>query len=138
MSEIRANTISDSAGTGPVELTKQSAAKVWANFKGTGTASVYESLGVSGFTDHGTGTYTISYTNSFNEIRSQAKSMTAQENDSANLNSLPDRHIGPSRVSQSVTECSVVCMGIPSGPTYVQAATRDPLIATVTVHGDLA
>ena len=138
MSDIRANTISDTSGNGPINLHKQSAAKAWANFKGTGTAEIRASLGVSVLTDNGEGAYTLSYTTSFKELRSQAKEMTAQENDSAALNSIPDRHIGPARVQQSVTECSVVCMIIPSGASYIQPSQRDVLIATVTVHGDLA
>ncbi len=32
MSEIRATTISDAAGTGPITLTKQSAAKAWVSY----------------------------------------------------------------------------------------------------------
>lgn len=65
MSEIRANTISDAAGTGPVTLTKQSAAKAWANLNGTGTISLRDSENVSSLTDNGTGQYAVSLTNAF-------------------------------------------------------------------------
>jgi len=58
MSEIRATTISDSAGTGPITLTKQSAAKAWVNFNGTGTIAIRDSYSVSSITDQGTGNYT--------------------------------------------------------------------------------
>ena len=64
MSEIRATTISDLAGTGPATLTKQSAAKAWLNFNGSGTVAIRDSFNVSGLSDNGTGDYTISYTNS--------------------------------------------------------------------------
>ena len=60
MSEIRADTISDAAGTGPIALTKQSAAKAWANWNGTGTMAIRDSYNVSGVTDQGTGNATIS------------------------------------------------------------------------------
>jgi len=40
MSEIRATTISNAAGTGPITLTGQSAAKAWVNFNGTGTVAI--------------------------------------------------------------------------------------------------
>ena len=63
MSEIRATTISDTAGTGPVTLTKQSAAKAWAFADGTG-ASISDSQGISGLVDNGTGDYTFSFSNS--------------------------------------------------------------------------
>ena len=65
MSDIRANTISDAAGTGPITLTKQSAAKAWVNFNGTGTIAVRDSENVSSLTDNGTGGYSANLTNSF-------------------------------------------------------------------------
>ena len=65
MSEIRVTTVSDTAGTGPVTLTKQSAAKVWTNFNGTGTAVINASLNASSLVDNATGQYTINFTNSF-------------------------------------------------------------------------
>ena len=68
MSEIRATTISDTAGTGPITLTKQSAAKAWVNFNGTGTIAVRDSLNVSSLTDNGTGVYSVSLTNSFSAV----------------------------------------------------------------------
>ena len=65
MSEIRATTISDTAGTGPITLTKQSAAKAWVNFNGTGTIAIRDSENVSSLTDNGTGAYSANLTNSF-------------------------------------------------------------------------
>ena len=41
MSEVRANTISAANGTGPITLTKQSAAKAWANINGTAATPVF-------------------------------------------------------------------------------------------------
>ena len=38
MSEIRATTISNAAGTGPITMTGQYAAKAWVNFNGIGPA----------------------------------------------------------------------------------------------------
>ena len=63
MSEIRATTISDAAGTGPITLTGQSAAKAWVNFNGTGTVAVRQSNNVSSITDNGTGNYAVNFTN---------------------------------------------------------------------------
>ena len=66
MSDIRANTISDAAGTGPITLTKQSAAKAWVNFSsnGGGTASTRSSFNVSSITDDATGQHTATLTSS--------------------------------------------------------------------------
>ena len=63
MSEIRVTTVSDTAGTGPVTLTKQEAAKHWVNFDGTGTVAIRDSLNAASLVDGGTGVYTINYTN---------------------------------------------------------------------------
>ena len=65
MSEIRATTISDAAGTGPVTLTKQSAAKVWCTVDQTGTMELKDSFGVTSVTDDGTGRSDLSFTNDF-------------------------------------------------------------------------
>jgi hypothetical protein len=40
MSDIRANTINDTSGNGPINLTGQSAAKAWINLNGTGTVAI--------------------------------------------------------------------------------------------------
>lgn len=65
MSEIRATTISNAAGTGPATLTGQSAAKAWFDLDGTGTAALNDSFNVSSVTDNGTGDYTLNFSNSF-------------------------------------------------------------------------
>ena len=62
MSEIRANTVSNAAGTGPATLTGQYASKVWVNFNGKGTVAIRDSQNVSSLTDNTTGDYTVSYT----------------------------------------------------------------------------
>jgi len=64
LSEIRVTTVSNAAGTGPVTLTKQHAAKVWVNMDGTGTISVRDSLNVTSLTDIGTGQYAVNISSS--------------------------------------------------------------------------
>ena len=68
MSEIRVTTVSDTAGTGPVTLTRQSAAKAFVDFDGTGTVSVKASLNNSSITDNGTGDYTNNFSNAFGSV----------------------------------------------------------------------
>ena len=63
MSDIRVDTISAANGTDPVTLTKQSAAKAWVNFNGTGTPAIRDSQGVASLTDNGTGNYSVNFTN---------------------------------------------------------------------------
>lgn len=64
MSDLRVETISDAAGTGPATLTKQAAAKAWANINGAGT-TVNNSLNVTSVTDEGTGDVSANFTNVF-------------------------------------------------------------------------
>ena len=61
MSEIRATTISDLAGTGPATLTGQYAAKAWVNFDGTGALFIRASGNVSSITDNSTGRYSVNF-----------------------------------------------------------------------------
>lgn len=64
MSTIKTDTIVASDGTSPVTLTKQSAAKVWANIDGTGTVNLRDSFGCSSVTDSATAHYTLSFSSS--------------------------------------------------------------------------
>jgi hypothetical protein len=67
MSTLKADTIVASDGTSPVTLTKQSAAKTWVNFNGTGTIATRTSFNVSSLTDNGTGDYTVTFSNAFSD-----------------------------------------------------------------------
>jgi hypothetical protein len=66
LSEIRATTISDAAGTGPITLTGQSAAKAWSRVTYSGgTPSLgSSSLNFSSVVDTETGGWTVNFTNS--------------------------------------------------------------------------
>jgi len=64
-SVLNVDTIADKAGTGPVALTKQSAAKAWTKYDQATTTAIDVSFGVSGITDHGSGDATTAFTNSF-------------------------------------------------------------------------
>jgi len=64
LSNIRAGTISGVNGTDPVTLTKQSAAKAWANTPSDGEA-VNQSFNISSLTDVATGVQRFNLTNSF-------------------------------------------------------------------------
>ena len=61
MSEIRATTISDAAGTGPIALTGQNAAKAWVQYLQS-TPVVSDSFNVSSVSDDLTGRFTVNYT----------------------------------------------------------------------------
>ena len=67
MSDIRANTISDAAGTGPIDLYKQSAAKAWGVCNAAGTAVNVGTFNVSSISDDGTNGKSFSLTSAFND-----------------------------------------------------------------------
>lgn len=61
-SVLNVDTIADKAGTGPVGLTKQTAAKAFV--EGSNAAALSKSFNISGGTDNGTGDYSYALTNS--------------------------------------------------------------------------
>ena len=65
-SVLNVDTVADKAGTGPVALTKQSAAKAYFNVDQTSGAVLDGSFNVSSVTDNSTGDFTITLTNSLN------------------------------------------------------------------------
>ena len=68
MSELRADTITASDGTGPVTLTKQHAAKAWINFNQTSTQAIRDSFNISSITDAASGqTSPIAFSNSMSD-----------------------------------------------------------------------
>jgi len=62
-SVLNVDTIADKAGTGPVALTGQYAAKAWANLDGTGP-TLRDSFNIASVVDRGTGDYTNNLTSS--------------------------------------------------------------------------
>ena len=72
MSEIRATTISDAAGTGPIALTGQSAAKAWINYDRATSTSIEGSFNIASITDLGTGNQSTSFTSAFSNGRYSA------------------------------------------------------------------
>ena len=72
-SVLNVDTIADKAGTGPVGLTKQSAAKHFVHFNGTGTISIYTgALNTSSISDTGTGNTTVTLTSSLSSADGNA------------------------------------------------------------------
>jgi len=61
---LNVDTIADNAGTGPVTLTKQKAAKQHSTYNTSGTVST--SLNTSSITDQGVGSFDSNYTNNMN------------------------------------------------------------------------
>ena len=123
MSEIRATTISDAAGTGPIALTKQSAAKAWVNFNGTGTVAIRDSQGVSGLVDNGTGDYTINFSSSFSSVNYASSGFCGEDANMAGFRN----NIGFNTVSSQRVAA-----------TLYSGSRNDQSLYTCITHGDLA
>lgn len=68
MSTLKADTLVASDGTSPVTLTKQSAAKAWAEIDGdAATVVAFGSFNASSFDDDGTGLYTFHLSSSMSD-----------------------------------------------------------------------
>ena len=77
MSTLKADTI-QSTGGGAATLTKQSAAKAWVNFNGTGTIAARDSFNLSSLTDNGTGDISVNFSSSMsNDDYSQSGSSSS-------------------------------------------------------------
>lgn len=68
MSEIRATTISDETGNGPIALTKQIGTKIYCSIDQTSTQNIRDSFGAASIVDNGTGVTTINYTSSMSSV----------------------------------------------------------------------
>jgi len=138
LSEIRANTVSDAAGTGPVTLTGQYAAKVWVNFNGTGTVAIRASGNVSSITDNGTGNYVLTFTNA--TANSNYSVVTGVTGGRATTDSgLAASIITATDGTQAPLTQSTTQIGVAS--TYVATSSRGDFDANTlcfAIHGDLA
>ena len=128
MSDIRANTISDTSGNGPINLHKQSAAKAWVklnqNPAGSGDPIINSSLNVSTLTDTDLGTTEVNLTN-------------AMDADSYPVSGAQSANQGGNLVSQMASRSKIY------GAFYVNttAATYilvDCATMQLALHGDLA
>ena len=123
MSTLKADTI-QSTGGGAATLTKQAAAKAYANFSAT---AIVKSLNFSSFVDNGTGDHTITVTSALNDINytyggfSRATGTTAFDRGCT-----PDG-VDPTTTQQRYHSCQL------------WTATLEDMEANFTIiHGDLA
>jgi len=124
-SQLNVDTIADKAGSGPVGLTKQSAAKVW--LRSTDAAVLTQSFNVSGGTDNGAGNYTYAFTNSFNYSADHGGIGAMAGPDNAYFRKAANN--GP---AGSLQVRGVTAPGTGGGPAGVDTE------CSLTIHGDLA
>jgi hypothetical protein len=126
-SVLNVDTIADKAGTGPVALTKQSAAKMYANFEMDSTQAITKSFNSASITDNGTGDTTISMTNSMGDANYIQIGNNVHDSGSYVVHNSFD-HDGPSTSSNVIMNCCLNNTG----------ALHDGEHQMVVVHGDLA
>jgi len=133
LSEIRATTISDAAGTGPITLTGQSAAKAWFNYDQSAN-SVRDSINISSFSDDSTGDFKANLTSAMSNanypvVGSTYDSTTVGIDAAMWLSGHDDSGSTPGVFTSS--QCR---FGAYHYPTTRIDATRNRVI----IHGDLA
>ena len=124
MSTLKADTI-QSTGGGAATLTKQSAAKAWGLFNGTGTIAIRDSFNVSGITDLAVGKMTVTIASDMGS----ANYTTALRSDL-------DDAAGASRTYNP--EVYTRAAGSFNFVTYSNSAEEDHAYDEVAVQGDLA
>ena len=126
-SVLNVDTIADKAGTGPVALTKQEAAKMYANFEMDSTQAITKSLNASSITDNGTGDSTIAMTSTMGDANYIQIGNTVHDSGSyVAFNSFD--HDGPSTTSNVIMNCCLNSNG----------SLHDGEHQMVVLHGDLA
>lgn len=135
MSEVRTNTISAANGTDPVTLTKQSAAKAWVNFNGTGVVAIRDSQNGSSITDLAAGEYTFNFTSNMDNSN-YGTNVTSASNSSYNRDGVQIACIA-SNLTVPMTNASDVSM-MTSGAANGNGSDTGAQCCNITVHGDLA
>ena len=122
-SVLNVDSIAAKDGTSPVELTKQSAAKIFERHNAS--HSLDSRIGVSSITDNGTGDTTVTYTNALSAA-TQVIGGSAGNNDGNEC-----LIVSNSRAASTTTTHRYVVGD--SGGTF-----RDRAVNATLVHGDLA
>ena len=123
MSEIRATTISDAAGTGPITLTGQSAAKAWCSYN-QDTPALEDSFNISSFTDAATGMGQTNFTNNMSNALFVVTALGVDAGVYYMFASLDARNVGFTKVT--------------AHPSSSTNTLQDPSDFCVSVQGDLA
>ena len=129
MSEIRTNTISAANGTGPVTLTKQSAAKAYADFNTSSNNTIEDSINIASKTDNGTGDSTLNYTNNMASANYSSQA-NGSVNAIGNTNMYGADVLGSGKVAASCRVQVFYDTGTVTG--------NDSDHQSLLIHGDLA
>ena len=123
-SVLNVDTIADKAGTGPVALTKQSAAKAWAQDETLNTSANYveDTFNIASTVDDALGRVSFNVTNSFSN---DGYAVCANSTSNANSNAMPKNNYN----STSRFDISIF---------RVDTQVYNDTPCTMIAHGDLA
>jgi len=138
MSELRADTITASNGTGPVTLTKQQAPKLVVRYTTVTTAATVGSpLNVASLTDNGTSDTSISNTSSFSDALYAILAAGT-----VNYNSTGNSTVGPYSIGSWTNSSSNQTTSVTRiGQRFASDNTQSNLVIDITsvaLIGDLA
>lgn len=130
MSTLNVSNITDGTTTVGTSYVVNGSAKVWCNFKGTSTVSIYNSLNTSSITDVNTGYYTTNFTNSFNSA-DYSYNATADGTYNGSVCS-----VGHSDVDNTPLAVGSTRVEVRGG--HLNGAVQDAVYVMITATGDLA
>lgn len=131
-SVLNVDTLTNAAGTGPVTLTKQSAAKAWSNINQTGTQAIRDSFNISSISDTGVGRTQVTLTNAM--LNNDYMALIGLRMQSTVTNDGSSGGVDTSDGSTSITTTQFQYSYINNG----SSADVDSPYAGGAVHGDLA
>ena len=127
-SVLNVDTIADKAGTGPVGLTKQSAAKVFCAYQMSSSNAINGSFNVSSQTDTATGHSTLAYTNNMSAAGAYAAHGMSSDQNYMCANQGRTAAAGTALTTSDGDFSCVSDAG----------ADKDSNINLIAIHGDLA
>ena len=129
MSTLKVNnlqSVSGGSNSTPEEI-QQGRAKAWVNFQGTSTVTIRDDFNVSSVTDHGTGDYTVNFSNSIGN--SNHATFIQGSGDTNGWHAVGFYYYIRSTYSASAVSCGFFKLDN-------SGARADQTIATVGVFGD--
>ena len=128
-SELRVNTLKDASGNNSIatSFVAGGSAKMWVNFDGGATdAAARDSLNVSGMTDNGSGSYTVSINSDMSNVNYSTTDSVGDHDDASESHAYSYVH------TQTVGNVGIITAH------YSGASNQDRSNICIQVCGDLA
>ena len=137
-SQLKVDTLTGVTTAGSISVTgegnstttnlQQGLCKVWVNFNGTGTISIFDSFNTSGLVDIGTGHYQVNHSNNMNSGHYAQESITSRSTSASQVGCFTGNSSDSTRATTLRHEIDEL-----AGSTYYDVDN-----VCSTVHGDLA